>query len=110
MLINGGVLNLRDFCTPASGSITITNATLTLDNTGYTDMPNRVADGASLFLNGGTLGFLGRAQSASTETLGNVQAVSGWNNIYATQGCTPVFNSAELTLGLVEERRFLRRG
>ncbi|NBV85336.1 MAG: hypothetical protein EBS01_03515, partial [Verrucomicrobia bacterium] len=98
-LINGGAVYLRDSGALASGTITVNFASLILDNTGYRDMADRILDSSTLYLNGATVAMLGRAQTASSETLGNVQAVSGVNYIYAGTGGTGI-NSADLTVGL----------
>src|SRR5262249_28306677 len=59
--------------------------TLTLDNTG-TNLGNRVNDGASVTLNGGTLVYLGNASANSTETLGAVTAAAGNSVIRTVNG------------------------
>ncbi|NBV34450.1 MAG: hypothetical protein EBR81_11860, partial [Proteobacteria bacterium] len=58
---------------------------------------NRVSDSAPISLGGGVLTFAGRAQMASSETLGAVTLKESVNNITVNTGGTNV-NSAVLTL------------
>lgn len=97
-LISGGTTLLRDGGRLSGTSdIEIVYATLTIDNTGVKDLTDRVNDAASITLRGGTLSFLGRAQTASTETVGDVYLLKSNSFINSTVGGTGV-NSADLTL------------
>ncbi|EDY20580.1 autotransporter-associated beta strand repeat protein [Chthoniobacter flavus Ellin428] len=97
-VINGGVLNLLDSGSlSATTSIEIDNATLQINNQGILGLADRINDSAPVTLNSGNITFLGRQQTASTETLGNVTLASGINTIQVSPGGTGV-NSATLTL------------
>jgi autotransporter-associated beta strand protein len=97
-LINGGTLTLLDEGKlSGTSAIKLAYSTLSISNTGTTDLTNRVNDSAAISLLGGTLTFLGRAQANSTETLGAVTLVQGNSIITVTEGGTGV-RSAELTL------------
>jgi len=81
-LLNGNVTQLIDGGTLSGaggvlGDIDVNYATFTLNNTGTTDLTDRVNDNAAINLRGGTISFLGRAQTASTETLGSRDPRSG---------------------------------
>ncbi|WP_395736830.1 autotransporter-associated beta strand repeat-containing protein [Prosthecobacter sp.] len=97
-LLAGGATTLRDGG-QLSGTtdIQINFATLNIDNTGSKELTDRVNDAAAISLRGGTLNFLGRAQSASTETVGAVTLVKGANFVSSAVGGTGV-NSADFTL------------
>jgi hypothetical protein len=98
MLLNGGGITLKDYGTMSgSGTITVNYSNLQIDNSGLTDLGNRVSDSAPISLGGGLLTFAGRAQMASSETLGAVTLKESVNNITVTPGGTNV-NSAVLTL------------
>jgi autotransporter-associated beta strand protein len=74
-------ITLRDGGTlSATSAITVRNSTLNLDNTGTRDMADRVSDTAPITLDNGTIRFVGRQQSNSSETLGPV-TVSGFSAI-----------------------------
>jgi len=92
-----GTVSLRDYgaITGTSG-IALNYASLTLDNTGAANMSGRLG-GVPLTLRGGLLTYNGRAQTASTESIGAVSLAQGWNQINAAAGGTGV-NSADLTL------------
>ena len=97
-LLEGSTTTLRDFGTLAgTSSIAIDYAGLTIDNTGYTDMPDRVNDSAGITLRGGALTFLGRSQTVSSETVGAVTLDQGLSTITALAGGIGV-SSADLTL------------
>ncbi|WP_395748858.1 autotransporter-associated beta strand repeat-containing protein [Prosthecobacter sp.] len=97
-IIGGGATTLKDGGQLSGTSdIQINYATLNIDNTGSKELLDRVNDAAPISLRGGTLAFFGRAQSASTETVGNVTLVKGASFINSTIGGTGV-NSADLTL------------
>lgn len=88
--------------------ITLNNGTLYVNNnasstainggtaeTSSQDLPDRVNDAAPLTLNGGRIHYLGRASTASAESLGALSVASGMGALLATPGTT---GSAELTL------------
>lgn len=82
----GGGLTLKDNGVfSANTGLTVNGATLTLDNTGTANINGRV-NSAALALNGGTVNYLGRASTASTETLGGVTLESGVSIVSATPG------------------------
>jgi len=98
----GRGLWLRDGGTlPNTTAVTVRNATLCLDNTGTKDMADRIRDAAPITLDNGTIRYVGRSQSNSTETLGPVTA-SGFSSITMLTGGSPSsttgVNSATLTL------------
>jgi autotransporter-associated beta strand protein len=98
-LINGGTTVLRDEAallnTPA---IDLNFATLTLDNaTSIKDVSNRINDAAPIALRSGSLVFNGRAQMASSETVGAVTLAAGNSFINSVVGGTGI-NSSDLTL------------
>ena len=89
-LLDGGALS------GATGAITLNGGALTLNNTGTANNNDRVVDGKTIALNGGAISYLGRASTASTETLGDVTLGSGVSLITATPGTGTA--SAVLTL------------
>jgi autotransporter-associated beta strand protein len=98
----GRGLFLRDGGTlPNATGITVRNATLNLDNTGTKNIADRVNDAAPITLDNGTIRYVGRSQTNSTETLGPVTA-SGFSSITMLTGgsasATTGVNSATLTL------------
>ena len=98
-LINGSNLILKDAGTLAgTSSIDINYATLTIDNTspGLSDSTDRINNSAAVTLRGASLTYLGRAQTASSETLGAVAIGQGFSTVTVTPGGTGV-NSADLT-------------
>ncbi|MGB8170580.1 MAG: hypothetical protein WCF18_23960, partial [Chthoniobacteraceae bacterium] len=100
-LLNGNTTVLRDAgALTTTSSIDLNFATLTVDNTGSTDLPDRLSDSANISLRGGTLNVNGRAQTASTETVGPIVLDSGYNVITPAVGGTGV-NSVELTTMIV---------
>ena len=97
--LTGGTTTLKDYGTLANtSSVNLNYATLVIDNTGLVDMAARVNASAPFNMNGGTLQYLGRAQTASTETLGQLSLLQGAGTITVTPGGTGV-NSATLTFG-----------
>lgn len=70
---------------------------LTLDNTGSANNSDRLNDAAPIALRGGTLSFLGRTNTASSETVGTVTLTNGYNTINASAGGGS--GTAALTLG-----------
>ncbi len=96
--LTGGTTTLIDQGTLTNTtSIELDYAGLSINNTGTMDLSNRVADGAPITMKGGALGFAGRAQTASFESLGAVAASQGLNTITVNAGGTGV-NSATLRL------------
>ena len=82
----GRGLFLRDGgALPNVTAITVRGATLNLDNTGTMDMADRVNDAAPINLDNGTIRYVGRALTDSTETLGAVTA-SGFSSITMLTG------------------------
>lgn len=101
LLVNGGSLILKDdgMLSSNSGTVELNYATLTLDNNGWKDLPNRVATGA-LRLRGGTLNYISNAQTAAVGSLGALTAVEGFSTFNITLSAAPSgVNSADLTLG-----------
>jgi hypothetical protein len=101
LLLNNATTTLADSgaLTGLTGSSTvdINYATLNLSNQGLIDLSNRLDNDAAINLRGGSLTLLGRAQAASTETVGAVTIAQGASTITATAGGTGI-NSADLTL------------
>ena len=97
--VAGGDLVLRDGGKlSASTSINLgLGARLVLDNTGGPVVGNRLVSGASLTL-GGTVQFLGAANTASSQTIGNV-SVTGLGTIDVVNGAGS--GTAELALGSI---------
>jgi autotransporter-associated beta strand protein len=83
-------------------ALNISNAQLTLNNTGTLNLFDRVNDAAPITLRSGAILFSGRAQTASTETLGAVTLALGNSNLNVTAGGTGV-NSAELTIASITQ-------
>jgi autotransporter-associated beta strand protein len=98
-LITGGAVTLRDSAAlSGTTSVDINYATLSLDNNaGTIDMGNRLNDSAAITLRGGTLTVQGRAQTASSETLGALSADRGFNVLNPLVGGTGV-NSVDVAL------------
>ena len=97
-LLTGGVTTLIDQGTlSGTSSIALDYATLSMSNTGTLNLPTRIPVGAPITMRGGALSFLGRAETASAETVGVVTLVGGLNTINSAIGGTGV-NSADLTL------------
>lgn len=80
-----------------AGRIIIRNSTLTIDNTGTTNMANRINDVSPITLDNGTIRFKGQAASNSTESLGAV-TVSGYAALNVISGNNQTYQAA-LTLG-----------
>ena len=83
-----------------TSAIAVNGGILQIDNTGLSNNNDRVKDTAAITLNSGNITYLGRAQTASTETLGALTVNSGASSITVTPGGTGV-NSADLTLASV---------
>ena len=97
-IINGGNTFLRDGGRlSGTGSLDINYATLTIDNNTAFGLDDRVNDSKAITLRGGSITFQGRAQTASSETLGAVALAQGNSTITVTAGGTNV-NSADLLL------------
>ena len=97
-LLSGGTTTLKDGGRlSGTSAIEIVYSTLNIDNTGTLDLTDRVNNAAAINLRGGTLAFLGRAQTASTETVGSVSLLKGNSFINSTAGGTGI-NSADFTL------------
>ncbi len=97
-LLAGATTTLLDGARLSGTSdIEIVYATLNITNTGTKDLTDRIKDTAAISLRGGTINFAGRAQTASSETLGAVTLNKGLSFITSTAGGTGV-NSADLTL------------
>lgn len=97
-LINGGTLSLaNDGRLSGTSSLTVSRATLQLDNTGSADRTDRLSASLPITLQGGTISYLGRTQFTSTQTLGAVSAFDGANTISVTNGAAGV-STAQLTL------------
>ena len=99
MLKDGGTLAGVSSITLNYGTLFLNNnASVTVNNVALSSNQNlgdRVNDAAPIALNGGRIWYIGRASSASTETLGAVSAASGMGIIFAYSGSG---GSAELTL------------
>lgn len=102
-------LTLRDGASLSNvASIVVRSATLNLDNTGTRDMTNRIQDAAPIDLDNGTIRYVGRLQTASSERIGAVTA-SGFCSITllvaGNAQTQPGTHSAELTLSSLTRRR-----
>jgi autotransporter-associated beta strand protein len=96
-IVAGGALTLQDRGSLANTSaLDLNYATLNLTNTGLFDMGDRVNNAAPVTMRGGTLNYLGRAQTASSEALNSLSIAQGSSQITFTLGGTGV-NSAELS-------------
>ncbi len=89
-LLDGGTL-------PATSSIGLNYARLLLDDNQSFATANRVNTAATITLKGGSIVYQGRAQTATSQTVGGVVLSEGQNMIQAIAGGTGV-NSAVLTL------------
>jgi autotransporter-associated beta strand protein len=96
-LVTGGGLTLTDLGTlSGTSSIDVNYGTLTIGNTGTVNLTDRVNNAAPITLRGGTVTLQGRAQTASSELLGDLSVVQGGSTVTVTPGGTGV-NSADLT-------------
>ncbi len=98
-VFNGGTTVLRDGANLSNTtSIDLNFATLNADNAASTvDLPDgRLNNSANITFRGGTLNILGRAQTASVETLGPIVLESGYNVINPAVGGTGI-NSMEIS-------------
>ena len=97
-LINGGTVTLRDYgALTGTSAVDINYAWLNLDNTQAADVADRVGNTIPITLRGGNLTYLGRAQTASAETLGAISLAEGLNVVDVQNGGTGI-NSAVLTV------------
>ena len=97
----GGAFTLTDYGVLANtSSLTVGYATFTMDNTGLTDLSNRVNLAAPVILNGGNILYKGRAQTASAQSLGALVLGQGVSNINMSNGGTGV-NSSDLTFSSI---------
>ncbi len=77
-LLNGGTTALIDGGSlSGTTGIAINFSSLVLNNTGTTDMADRVNDAAPIMLNGGAINFYGRASSMVVGKLGSGDAGLG---------------------------------
>ena len=84
-----------------TSAIAINGGILQIDNSnGLSNNNDRVKDSAAITLNSGNITYIGRAQTASTETLGALTVNSGASAVTVNSGGTGV-NSADLTLDSV---------
>src|SRR5439155_25326487 len=88
-----------------------TGATLTLDNTVVSNL-NRIGDGAAITLGGGTLNFLGAANTPSTETVGVLTLAAGTSSVRTTPGAggTLTLTAANLTRAAGATANFVALG
>ena len=93
-----GLILKNDGTMSNTSDITINGGALVIDNTGLSNNNDRVNNNAAISMSSGGLYYLGRAQNASTETVGAITLARGNNNINVTTGGTGV-NSADLTIG-----------
>jgi autotransporter-associated beta strand protein len=102
-MVNGGNLLLRDQgAFAATSGVTLQYGNLYFDNeAGAQDHGNRLNDAAAIAMRGGLLELRGRPQSASTESVGAVSLLDGYNQLNVVNGGTNVastqLNLASLT-------------
>ena len=99
-IFNGGATLLRDEAAfTGISALEVNFARLQLDNgaNSRNGVANRIKDEAPVTLRGATLDLVGRAQTATTETIGVVSLLQGNSFIISTVGGTGV-NSVDLTL------------
>jgi autotransporter-associated beta strand protein len=101
-LVTGGILELTDGGRlSGTTAIDLSGGLLNIQNTsasnGRQNLTDRIPDATPINLSTGAILFGGRAQTASSETLGTVTLVKGNSNFNLTAGGTGV-NSSELTL------------
>ena len=90
---NALVLNDEGRFSGTSGVDVNYGGRLYIRNTGSLDLADRVNDAAALTLRGGGLEFNGRAQTASSETVGAVTLAQGWNSFLVNSSGIGVFSS-----------------
>ncbi len=85
-VITGGTTVLRALAQlSGTSSIDVNYATLQADNNvGTVDLPDRINNAAPITLRGGTLTVIGRAETASSETVNVVTLAQGYSTILAT--------------------------
>ena len=91
---NDGTIVRDDGRLTGTSRIDVNYAGFTIDNTGLSNHGDRVNDAAAIGLRGGFLFFLGRAQTASSESLGAVTLAQGHSVVVVTPGSNM---SADLT-------------
>ena len=101
-IVNGNVLVLAgDGSLDSTSSVTVNYAGLTFDNNaGLAAKVARINASADIFLNGGTLAFLGRQFAADTQAVGAVTLAQGLSTITSTPAASVSGGSsaADLTL------------
>ncbi|MFN5806033.1 MAG: hypothetical protein ACK467_10455, partial [Opitutia bacterium] len=100
-LVTGGTLQVMDYGRiSGTSSIEVNRGTFTINNNNFA-MADRVNDAAPITLKGSTLNFAGQSLNATSETLGAVTLVDGFNQIFADDsgGSSWTNASAYLTLG-----------
>ena len=95
-MVNGGNLLLRDQgAFAATSGVTLQYGNLYFDNeAGAQDHGNRLNDAAAITMRGGLLELRGRPQTASTESVGAVSLLDGYNQLNVVNG-----GNYELPLG-----------
>jgi hypothetical protein len=103
-MIAGGVLDLRDEgALSGTTHIDINFGQLTINNRdGRLNMDDRVNDAATIDMRGGTIVFIARAHTTSSETLGDVTLVRGFNMIQAALATTVGVSATWLTLNSLQ--------
>ena len=86
----------------ASTPININSATLAISNTGTLNLFDRIGDSVPITLRAGAISFAGRAQTASTETLGALTFSQGSSDLNVTAGGTGI-NSADLIFASITQ-------
>ena len=99
-LVNGGTLTLTDEAAlTGTTGLTVRFGSLTLDSANNAKNSNdRLRDATAITLAGGTFTLLGRAQTNTSETIGDVTVSGGASSFVVTAGGTGV-NSAVLSAG-----------
>ena len=87
---NGTILGSTSLVVNQGGALTLDN------NTGGLNNPNRIADTATLTLNGGTFNYTGNTTAPSTETIGTIILNSG-ASVLTLSGLNSTLTSGGLT-------------
>ncbi len=98
-IIMGGGLTLQDNgALTNTSSVTVNYSILTLSSNADLLINNndRINDAATITLNGGSLAYTGRASTYTSETLGALNAASGFSNITVTSGGSGTYSNADL--------------
>ncbi|MCX6920859.1 MAG: autotransporter-associated beta strand repeat-containing protein [Verrucomicrobia bacterium] len=107
-LLNGNTTTLTGAAAfTGTTGLDLSYATLNLDNTGTQNLNNRINDSAPLTLRGATLNFLARANTNSSETLGQVTFAAGNTFITPT---APAAAGISATLNLAGINRTTGQG